>query len=77
MGYVIGKQGVSSVPDKTRAIVEMEEPKTLKELRRFIGIANQIGKFSLLAECSQPLRELLSPRKSWVWDQPRRRHSRR
>ena len=68
LGHVVGKQGVSSDPDKTRAIVEMEEPKTLKELRRFMGMANQLGKFSPnLAECSQPLRELLSPRKSWVW----------
>ena len=31
LGHVIGKQGVSSDPDKTRAIVEMEQPKTLKE----------------------------------------------
>ena len=31
-------------------------------------MANQLGKFSPnLAECSQPLRELLSPRKAWVW----------
>ena len=68
LGHVVGKQGVSSDPDKTRAIVEMEQPKTLKDLRRFMGMANQLGKFSPnLAECSQPLRELLSPRKSWVW----------
>ena len=68
LGHVVGKQGVSSDPDKTRAIVEMEQPKTLKELRRFMGMANQLGKFNPnLAECSQPLRELLSPRKSWVW----------
>ena len=68
LGHVIGKQGVSSDPDKTRAIVEMEQSKTLKELRGFMEMANQLGKFSPnLAECSQPLRELLSPRKSWVW----------
>ena len=68
LGHVVGKQGVSSDPEKIRAIVEMEAPKTLKELRRFMGMANQLGKFSpKLAECSQPLRELLSPRKAWAW----------
>ena len=68
LGHIVGRQGVSSDPEKTRAIVNMEEPKNLKELRRFMGMANQLGKFSPnLAECSQPLRELLSPRKSWVW----------
>ena len=78
LGHVIGKQGVSSDPDKTRAIVKMEEPKTLKELRRFMGMANQLGKFSPnLAECSQPLRELLSPRSHGCGDQPRRRHFRK
>ena len=57
-----------SDPEKTKAIVEVEAPKTLKELRRFMGMANQLGKFSPnLAECSQSLRELLSPRKSCVW----------
>ena len=31
-------------------------------------MANQLGKFSPnLAQCPQPLREPLSPRKSWVW----------
>ena len=68
LGQVVGKEGVSSDPEKTRAIVEMEAPKNLKELRRFMGMVNQLGKFSPnLAECSQPLRELLSPRKAWLW----------
>ena len=68
MGYVVGKQGVSSNPEKTRAITEMEEPKNLKELRRFMGMANQLGNFSPnLAELSQPLHEVLSPKKAWVW----------
>ena len=67
-GHIVGEQGVSSDPDKIRAIIEMEEPKNLKELWRFMGMANQLGKFSPnLAEYSQPLRELLSPKKSWVW----------
>ena len=70
LGQVIGKEGVSSDPEKTRTIVEMEAPKNLKELRRFMGMVNynQLGKFSPnLAECSQPLCELLSPRKAWLW----------
>ena len=32
------------------------------------GMANQLGKFSpRLAELSQPLQELLSPRQTWRW----------
>ena len=34
-----------------------------------MGMANQLGKFSpQLAELSQPLRELLSTKRTWVWD---------
>ena len=38
------------------------------ELRRFLGMVNQLGKFTPnIAEISQPLRELLSCRKTWLW----------
>jgi len=43
----------------------MEAPNKISDLRRFLGMANQLGKFApRLAEISQPLRELLSPKQS-------------
>ena len=46
----------------------MEEPANKSELRRFLGMANQLGKFSSqLAEISKPLRDLLSVKNEWVW----------
>ena len=39
-----------------------------QNLRWFIGMANQLGKFSpQLAKNTQPLRELLSSKKTWLW----------
>ena len=39
-----------------------------QHLHRFLGMMNQLGKFSAhLAELSQPLRELLSHKKAWLW----------
>ena len=71
LGHVVGKDGISSDPMKTKAIREMEKPKSVSELRRFMGMANQLGKFSPnLAEYSQPLRELLSSKRAWVWGPP-------
>ena len=71
MGHVIDEQGVSPDPHKTSAIVAMERPKTPTELRRFLDMVNQLGKFTPnIAEMSQPLRELLSSKKSWVWGPP-------
>ena len=52
-------------PDKLKAITDMEEPRTVTEVQRFLGIVNQFGKFSpKIAEMSHPLRELLSKRNS-------------
>ena len=47
----------------------METPKTVSELRRFMVMVNQLGKFSPhIADLSKPLRELLSTKKAWVWN---------
>lgn len=40
----------------------------VSSLRRFLGMTNHLGKFiPNLSELSQPLRELLSMKQSWVW----------
>ena len=46
MGHVISEQGISADPSKTQAVTNMERPKNITELRRFMGMANQLGKFS-------------------------------
>ena len=61
------KQGGAD-SDKTAAIVGMSKPENVSDLRRFMGMINQLGKFSRrLAEISQPLRELFSSKRSWTW----------
>ena len=48
----------------------MEEPKSVSDLRRFLGMYNQMSKFSPdLAETTKPLRDLLSKKNAWAWDQ--------
>ena len=66
LGHVINKQGISADPDKVTAIKQMEPPQNISALRRFLGMVNQLGKFSpRLATITQPLRELLA---NWCWD---------
>ena len=68
LGHLIDGQGIRADPDKTSGLENIKVPSCVSDLRRFLGMANQLGKFSpRLAELSQPLRELLSPRKSWQW----------
>lgn len=69
LGHIISKNGISPDPAKTNAIKDMEAPTSITELRRFMGIVNQLGKFSpRIAELSSPLRELLSTKNNWQWD---------
>ena len=46
LGHIISKDGISPDPDKTSAVLEMAKPTTVTELRRFMGMVNQLGKFS-------------------------------
>ena len=51
--------------------MDMSPPTSLSELRRFLGMASQLGKFTPnLAELTQPLRELLSKSRTWTWRPP-------
>ena len=66
--HIINREGISKDPQKTAAIQKMDKPKTPTELRRCLGMVNQLGKFSPnIAQLSKPLRDLLSQKKSWIW----------
>ena len=68
LGHIIDGQGIRADPEKTTAITEYATPNTVPQLRRFMGMVNQLGKFSSnLAELRQPLRQLLSKRSTWLW----------
>ena len=46
----------------------MKPPTTVPEIRRFMGMVNQLGKFSPnLAQLTEPLQELLSKIRAWQW----------
>uniref|UniRef100_A0A1A8B6K3 Integrase catalytic domain-containing protein n=1 Tax=Nothobranchius furzeri TaxID=105023 RepID=A0A1A8B6K3_NOTFU len=55
-------------PVKTEAVKRMKVPTTVSELRSFLGMVNQLGKFiPQLAERDKPLRDLLSIKNCWMW----------
>ena len=67
-GHIINGDGIHADPEKVTAITEMAVPCNVSELRLFLGMFNQLSKFSLeLAEKSKPLRELLSTKSEWTW----------
>ena len=69
LGHVIDQRGITADPNKTAVIQQMETPKSVSELHRFLGMVNQLSKFSPnIAELSKPLQELLSAKESLTLD---------
>ena len=61
LGYNINAEGIKPNKRKTDAIIQLENPKTLKQLRLFMGSIHHLIKFiPNLATLSAPIRPLLS-----------------
>ena len=68
LGQVVDGIGVQPDPDKIAAIKRVPTPTNVGDVRRFLGMVNQLSKFSLnLADVTQPMRELLSQKSAWIW----------
>ena len=59
-GLTFSQNGVKPIESKTAAIAEIKAPKTLKQLRSFLGSVHHLSKFiPNLAKICHPLRPLL------------------
>ena len=68
-GFIVAADGYTPDPALTKAIAEFPAPASLTELRSFFGLANQVASFSEdTAAHLEPLRPLLSTKRSFVWD---------
>ena len=71
LGQVLDSSGIHPDPEKVLAIKNVREPHNVGDVRRFLGMANQMSKFvPNLADKMKPLRELLIKNKQWTWEQP-------
>ena len=60
LGFTITTNGIKPLITKTEAITKLDNPKTLKQLRSFLGSVHHVTKFiPKLAKLSEPLRPLL------------------
>lgn len=65
LGYEISAEGIKPPKDRIETILQFEKPKTLKELRRFLGMINFYRRFiPRAAELQAPLTQLLGGPKS-------------
>ena len=68
LGHIIDQNGVKADPAKTEAIMQMPVPQNVTEVRRFIGMVNQLSKFiPNCADLLHPLTALLGKKNVWTW----------
>ena len=76
MGNIVRAVGVSPDPEKIEAIVNLPAPKNIREIRSFLGMVNQLLKFTEhLADKTKPLRDLLSKNVLGLKVMPKKVHS--
>ena len=74
LGHVIDEKGIRADPSKVKGIVNFPEPSNVTELQRFLGMINQLSKFTPeLASLSEPLRQLLKKNTVWIWGDPQQK----
>ena len=70
LGLFISREGVSTDPDKVKAITEYPQPKNVSELRSFIGMATYLRKFiHNFSQLASPLHKLLQKEAKFVWSE--------
>ena len=68
MGHRITQDGLQPDPDKVKAVLELDTPQNVEQLRRFLGIVNYLGHFlSHLTEVARPLHNLIRHNVTWMW----------
>src|ERR1044071_3350890 len=68
LGFQISSRGIEVNPDKVKAVLNMDPPRTVNEVQRFVGRVNYLGCFcAKLVEKNLPFFEILRRRKDFVW----------
>ncbi|MGI4599466.1 RNase H-like domain-containing protein, partial [Klebsiella pneumoniae] len=68
LGHVISKEGISVDPTKIEAVVNWEQPKTVFEIRSFLGLAGYYRRFVQdFSRVSAPLTKLTRKGEKFDW----------
>ena len=68
LGHIIDSEGIRPDPNKVQAILDIQTPANVGDVRRYLGMVNHLSKFAPnLAEVTQPMRELLVKANTWTW----------
>ncbi|KAG3125399.1 hypothetical protein PI126_g22784 [Phytophthora idaei] len=69
LGCFVSNVGVRADPEKVKAVVAWPTPRSQKDLRKWLGLANYLHKYSAgYAGLARPLSELLKKDSDWRWE---------
>jgi hypothetical protein len=70
LGHIVSESGVSTDPSKIQAVRDWPIPKSIKEVRSFLGLTSYYRKFILkYADKSKPLHKITEKSQKCVWTQ--------
>uniref|UniRef100_A0A2N9FQQ7 Uncharacterized protein n=1 Tax=Fagus sylvatica TaxID=28930 RepID=A0A2N9FQQ7_FAGSY len=68
LGHVVSRRGIGANPDQIAALVNLAEPKNIKQVQRLTGMIAALGRFiSRSADKCRPFFRLLSKRSRFEW----------
>ena len=68
LGVVIGLEGIKMEEGKVKGVLEWPTPKSVKDVQKFLGLANYYRQFiEGFATVARPLHDLVKKDKKWEW----------
>ena len=68
LGVVIGSEGIKMEKEKVKGVLEWLTPKCIKDVQKFLGLANYYCQFiEGFAMVARPLHDLVKKDKKWDW----------
>ena len=68
LGVVIGLEGIKMEKEKVRGVLEWPIPKCVKDVQKFLGLANYYCRFiKSFALITRPLHDMVKKDKKWDW----------
>ena len=74
LGFEVSPRGIQASPGKVRAIIEWPRPKSVHDVRSFLGLASYYRRFVRgFSEMARPLTQMTKHRVEWDWSEAQHR----
>uniref|UniRef100_A0A2N9HXW1 RNase H type-1 domain-containing protein n=1 Tax=Fagus sylvatica TaxID=28930 RepID=A0A2N9HXW1_FAGSY len=70
LGHIVSRRGIEANPDQIAALINLAEPRNIKQVQRLTGMIAALGRFiSRSADKCKPFFRLLGKRSRFEWDE--------